>query len=312
MQHYHSLQDLQLNNAWLTIGSFDGVHLGHQKILEALTAGAAQANAPAVALTFYPHPSIVLRGPQSGYYLTTPEDRARLLGEMGVGIVVTHPFSVAVARIPVQKFLRSLKEHLGFTQLWVGHDFAMGRHREGDVARLEYYANQFDYQLHQIPPYELEGVLVSSTQIRKLLGQGDVQAAEKLLGHKYTLGGIVLKGDGRGRTIGIPTANLSLDIEFAIPKTGVYVSLAHINGNSFPAITNVGVRPTFDARRQKPLVETHLLDFNADIYGKEMKLSFYRRVRDELRFDDVDALVTQIHKDIEYARAYFEEEQGVR
>ncbi|KAA3643068.1 MAG: bifunctional riboflavin kinase/FAD synthetase [Chloroflexi bacterium] len=306
MQHYTSLQDVQLNNAWLTIGSFDGVHLGHQKILEPLTAGAAQAGTPAVALTFYPHPSLVLRGPQSGYYLTTPEERARLLGEAGVDIVITHPFSVEVARIPAEDFLRSLKAHLGFTQLWVGYDFALGRHREGDIATLEKLSRELDYQLHQIPPYELDSVLVSSTRIRELLGKGDVQAAEALLGHQYSLGGIVLKGDGRGRTIGIPTANLSLAIEYAIPKKGVYVTQAQINGEVYPAITNVGVRPTFDAQREQPLVETHILDFDGDIYGKEMSLAFLARLRDEQRFDGVDALVAQINQDIEQAREYFE------
>ena len=306
MQHYTSLQDLQLNNAWLTIGSFDGVHLGHQKILEPLTAGAAKADAPAVALTFYPHPSLVLRGPQSGYYLTTPEERARLLGETGVDIVVTHPFSVDVARISAEEFLRSLKEHLSFTQLWVGYDFALGRHREGDIDELEKFSAELEYELHQIPAYELDGALVSSTRIRQLLTQGDVQAAEKLLGHKYSLGGIVLKGDGRGRTIGIPTANLSLDIEFAIPKTGVYITKAQINGETYPAITNVGVRPTFDAQREQPLVETHILDFDADIYGKQMSLTFLTRLRDEQRFDGVETLVAQIHEDIDQAREYFE------
>jgi riboflavin kinase/FMN adenylyltransferase len=307
MQHYSALQDVSLKDAWLTIGSFDGVHLGHRQILENLTAGAHAVGAPAVVLTFYPHPTVVLHGPRESFYLTTPEEKAALLGQAGVDVVITQPFNLTVAEVSARDFLQELQTHLAFKQLWVGYDFAMGYNREGDVPALEALGEEMGYTLHTIKPVNVNGEVVSSTVIRNLLLQGDVQRAASLLGRFYHLSGKVVHGDGRGGRIGIPTANLATWIERVVPQPGVYVCYAHIGGQTWGAVTNIGVRPTFDTETVIPQIEAHFLDFDADIYGQELTLDFIARLRNEKRFSGVDELVTQIETDIARARTILKE-----
>lgn len=302
MQHFASLQDINLQDAWLTIGSFDGVHIGHQQILKDLTAGAGKVGAPAVLLTFYPHPAVVLRGPRESFYLTTPEEKAEFLGEAGVDIVITHPFDHNVAAISAQDFVTRLKEHLGFTQLFVGHDFALGHNREGDVPALRRFGAEMGFEVHEITPVKHNGEVVSSSLIRQLLFDGKIKQANKLLGKPFSLVGDVENGEGRGRTIGIPTANLAIWKERATPGSGVYVCRAEVNRQSWQAVVNIGVRPTFESEVTAPTLEAHLLDFDEDIYGESMRLEFLMRLRGEKKFAGVEELVTQIKADIAEAR----------
>ncbi len=302
MQHYWSLDSVQLKDAWITIGSFDGVHLGHQKIIHKLVAGAHAQGSPALVLTFDPSPAVVLGKRPEPYYLTTPEERAILLGELGVDIVVTHPFTPDVASISAKNFVSNLKSQLGLRYLCVGHDFALGHNREGDVTFLTQLGEELDYQVEVIPPLEIANEVVSSSRIRAYLLDGDVEQAKKLLGRPYRLKGEVVSGDGRGKTIGIPTANLSVWSKRAIPKAGVYACNAQINGINWRAVTNIGVRPTFKSRTVTQRVETHILDFNGDIYGQNVLLDFHSYIRSEQRFKDVDALVQQIQRDITTSR----------
>jgi riboflavin kinase/FMN adenylyltransferase len=305
MRHFWNLADVKLSDSWLTIGSFDGVHLGHQAIVRKLASGARAAGSPAVVLTFFPHPSVVLGKRKDPFYLTTSEERAALLGESGADVVITHPFDLQVAATTAVDFISRLKQQLGIAHLLVGYDFALGRDREGDVPALRKFGEEFGYTLETMPAVEINGEVVSSSRIRAALVEGAVQKAAQLLGRPYRISGQVIAGDGRGRSIGIPTANLEVWAERVIPKSGVYVCQALAGGKTWGAVSNIGVRPTFETQPVPARVEAHILDFDTQIYGEEIRLDFLARLRDEQRFPDVQALVAQIHQDIQRAREYF-------
>jgi riboflavin kinase/FMN adenylyltransferase len=305
MQHYSSLFDISVQNAWLTIGTFDGVHLGHRKILSSLISGAHQFGAPAIVLTFHPHPAVVLRGSRPRLYLTSPQEKVALLDELGVDIVITHPFDSEVAAIPARTFVKELKAHLGLRQLWVGYDFALGHNREGDVEALKKYGQEMDFSVRVIKAVLGNGDVVSSSLIRKALYEGKVAKAAKLLGRPYCIKGEVVPGDGRGRTIGIPTANVSFWKERIVPAKGVYACWAYIGDERWQAVTNIGVRPTFDNEASEIRIETHLLNYEgADLYGRDVSLEFIEFLRPEKRFEGIDALVEQIKSDIQAALQY--------
>jgi riboflavin kinase/FMN adenylyltransferase len=302
MRHFRTLEGLSLKDTWLTVGTFDGVHRGHQEIVSQLAAGAHLLGYPAVVLTFYPHPAVVLGKRSDPFYLTTPEERADLLGEFGADIVITQPFDRQLASTTALDFISGLHRQLGMRHLVIGQGFALGKDRQGNAARLAELGTEFGYTVEEFSPIQMDGSIVSSSRIRAALADGDLDQVARLLGRPFAVTGRVVPGDGRGHTIGIPTANLDLWAERAIPKAGVYVSQATVNGKVWGAVTNVGVRPTFEVQPVPPRVETHLLDFKADLYGEEMRLSFLARLRDEQRFSDIQALVTQIQSDILAAR----------
>lgn len=302
MQHYWSLDDVHLKNAWVTIGSFDGVHLGHQKIIHELVTGARHEKAPTVVITFFPHPAVVLGKRKEPKYLTSPIERAKLFEKLGVDVVITHPFNLHFAQTSADDFMKNLKLKLDLKHLLVGVNFALGRNREGDVNRLKEIGDELGYVLHVIPPVKEGDQIVSSSQIRAALEAGEVEKAARLLGRPYQVSGKVIRGDGRGRAIGIPTANLNSWEERIIPKAGVYVCRAQVNGKVWGAVTNVGVRPTFYPHTVPPIVEAHILDFDADIYGEEVPLDFLTRLRDEIQFPNIQELIHQINQDILRAR----------
>jgi riboflavin kinase/FMN adenylyltransferase len=302
MQHYRSLSEVHVKGAWLTIGSFDGVHLGHQEILRQLTRGAHAAGSPAVVLTFYPHPAVVLGKRKRAFYLTTPDEQADLLRELSVDLLITHPFNQDVASLSAQHFLNNLIKHLGLSQLWVGHDFAMGHNREGNVPALKELGELHGFQVHAISPVMVEGEVVSSSRIRTLLAEGSLGQANNLLGRPYRLSGAVVQGQGRGRMLGIPTANLALLDERALLKTGVYVCRVRVMNSWHGAVTNIGVRPTFGTDDETLTVETHLLDYDKDLYGQQISVEFIERLRGEVKFSGPETLVQQIRADIAKAR----------
>ncbi len=302
MQHYHSLDGVYLQDVWLTIGTYDGVHKGHQEIIRRIVAGSRQSGGLAVALTFFPPPAVVLKKRTEPYYLTSPAERAELLGELGVDAVITHPFNMQVAAMSAHEFMATLHRHLELKHLCVGSDFALGRGREGDVPMLQRLGDEFGYSVEAVQPVEVDGRVVSSSLIRAHLAAGEVEQVARLLGRPYQVSGEVVLGDGRGKLLGIPTANLTVWAERALPKAGVYVCQARLNDRVWGAVTNVGVRPTFETQPVQPRVEAHILDFSDDIYGQQLSLDFLVRLRDEARFPNVDALVEQINKDISRAR----------
>lgn len=305
MQFTETLDHLQLNQSWLTIGTFDGVHLGHQAIIKQMTLDAHQHGALSVVLTFHPHPAVVLGRRSGAFYLTHPIERAAYLAELGVDLVVTLPFNLQVAQLSASEFISKVKQALGLRELWVGHDFALGRNREGNLPRLKSLGLEYDYQVHVIDEIAVGDIPVSSSQIRSFLTEGEVDKARQILGRPYQVTGKVVPGDGRGRTIGIPTANLDIWKEKLLPKSGVYICEAYIQDIYYPAVTNIGFRPTFENTPPEPRLEVHVIGLDQDLYGQDITLSFYTRLRDEKRFPNVAALIDQIHYDIQRAGDFF-------
>jgi riboflavin kinase / FMN adenylyltransferase len=301
MQHYRSLDEVNLQNSWLTVGVFDGVHRGHQQIMKKLTAGAHANDAPAVVLTFDPHPASVLGG-HDIKCLTLPDERADLLDTLGVDVVITERFTRELSMVTAHEFMARLTHQLGLKQLLIGYDFALGQGREGNAARLTEIGSELGYRVEVVPALSDESGVISSTEIRKLIEVGNVAEAARLLGHPYSLHGPVIYGDGRGRTINVPTANIAYAREKMIPAKGIYACWAYLQGTRYRAAINIGTNPTFTPDKQIPNVEAHLLDFRREIYGEDVRLEFVARLRDELKFDSVNVLLDQISKDIAIAR----------
>jgi riboflavin kinase / FMN adenylyltransferase len=301
MGHYRSLEEVNLENSWLTVGVFDGVHRGHQQVIKKLTTGAHANNAPAVVLTFDPHPTSVLSGREIKC-LTLPDERADLLAQLGVDVVITQHFTRELSQVTAYDFMAWLNRQLGLKHLLVGYDFALGKGREGNATRLAEIGVELGYHVEVVPALDDENGVISSTEIRKLIEVGNVAEAERLLGHFYSLHGPVIRGDGRGRTIGVPTANIAYPSEKLIPTKGIYACWAYLNDRQYLAAINIGTNPTFTPEKQILNVEAHLLDFDKEIYGEDLRLEFVAHLRDELTFDSVKTLVEQIWKDVEDTR----------
>lgn len=246
MKHTDTLDDLRLDGAFITIGAFDGVHRGHQKLIGELARAAQASGMMSVVVTFHPHPAVVLRGIETPYYLTSPDERARLFGLLGIDWVVTLPFTREMAQESASSFVARLHTTLGLRELWVGYDFALGRGREGDIPFLRRLGAELGYTVHVTTPVLVDNQSVSSSQVRALVAEGDVRSAAGLLGRHYGFTGLVVHGDGRGRSIGIPTANIQPWEGQLLPRTGVYATWVWVGGLRRPAVTNVGYRPTFD------------------------------------------------------------------
>jgi riboflavin kinase / FMN adenylyltransferase len=307
MRHVNTLEEANLSQpSVLMIGAFDGVHRGHQLLIGEATEFARKNQLVPVVLTFFPHPEMVLRGPKPGFYLTLPDQKAKLLGKLGVELVVTHPFNDEVRQMRAAEFADRLLRYLNMKALWVGADFAMGYQREGNIDFLRSKSQEQNFSLRVIDLMDAGGERVSSSRIREELAQGHVEEAARLLGRSYMLTGTVVEGAKRGRTIGIPTANLSVPEEQAVPARGVYAAWAVIDNDRHPAVVNIGMRPTFDGSGVQ-VIEAHLLDFSDDLYDKLMTLEFTTRLRDEMKFAGVDALFSQIQQDIATARILFDQ-----
>jgi len=301
MQHYHSLEEVSAHNAWLTIGVFDGVHRGHREIIRKLTTEAHADNAPAVVLTFDPHPASVLTG-RDIKCLTTADERADILKTLGVDIVITQHFTRDLSTATAQEYMSRLKQTLDLKHLLIGYDFALGKGREGNAARLTELGREMSYIVEVVNALSDESGVISSTEIRKLVGTGNVSEAAKLLGYNYAMSGEVIHGAGRGRTINFPTANVDYPKQKVTPSNGIYACWAYIGEEKFMAATNIGFNPTFTPERQIPSLEAYLLDFDRDIYDQNLKLEFVSRIRDELKFDSVEALIAKIYEDVEETR----------
>lgn len=285
---------------YVAIGSFDGVHRGHQALLRAMVERARSDGVRTAALTFFPHPRRVLQTLPPRFYLTTLEDRVRLLADEGIDLIITHPFDDEVRQIRAANFVDQLLAALDMKQLW-GGNFALGYQREGNIPFLRRQGEEKGFTVETIDALVTwNGTPVSSRRIRAALEAGDMDEVNGCLGRRYSVRGHVVKGDQRGRTIGFPTANLSLWDELLLPGNGVYATYAWVEGRRLAAATNVGVRPTVDGLTLT--VEAHLLDFDADIYGEEVRLEFVGRIRPEMKFAGLDALKAQILADVETVR----------
>ncbi len=301
MQHYRSLDEVTLHNSWLTVGVFDGVHRGHREIINKLVAGAHAHGAPAVVLTFDPHPAKVL-GRADIRMLTLPGERARLLGDLGVDVVITERFTRELSHVTAYDFMSRLTRGLGLKRLLIGYDFALGKGREGNAVRLTEIGSELGYAVEVAPALGDESGVISSTEIRKLVSIGNVEEAAQLMGHPYSLQGLVMHGDQRGRRIGFPTANLAYAREKVIPAGGIYACWAYVRNEKHRAAVNIGTNPTFTPDSKTLNVEAYILDFDQEIYDEAVQLEFIARLRDELKFDSVEALVEQIGRDVEQTR----------
>jgi riboflavin kinase / FMN adenylyltransferase len=299
-----TMPPLRVADPVLTIGNFDGVHLGHQAVIKALIKKARQKGVPAFVLTFFPDPSDFFSEADWPYYLTTPSEKANLICGLGADRVFTLRFDRAFADLSPEAFLSTLKEKFDLSLLLVGQDFALGKNRQGAFEEIQALSHKLYFDLETMPKVNLHGQVISSTTIRLFLDRGKVNAAAELLGRPYRMDGVVTHGSDRGARIGLPTANLSHWPQKKSPGVGVYVTYAFLGSERLPAVTNVGVRPTFE-NQAKPNIETHILDFDGNIYGTKMSLAFVCKIRDEQKFSGVDDFLAQIENDKIVARKIF-------
>lgn len=285
----------------LTIGTFDGVHLGHQYLLTHLKAFAAAKGLYTAVLTFRRHPRLALTPGIEVRYIVTLEERLSLLRAGGIDLVVSVDFTQDVALLKANEFMEMLRRQLKMKGLVVGPDFALGYNREGDIPTLRRLGTEMDFWVEPVEPVLMDKTVIRSSAVRNLLGHGDVESASAMLGRLYGLTGPVVEGDRRGRELGFPTANLALDADLALPLDGIYATWAIVDGVRHRSATNVGVRPTFGGSRR--IVETFLLDFDGDLYGKHLTVEFVRRLREELYFPHIESLVEQMKLDVDDAKA---------
>ncbi len=298
----------------VTIGVFDGVHVGHQYLIRRVVEEAHASNKVAIVLTFFPHPDVVIRGIEGRYYLTTPEQRARELLNLGVDYVVTQTFDDAIRHVRAASFVDHLLRHLNMKVLRVGDDFAMGYKREGDVSFLREQGAEKGFDIQPIDLLQANDThdVISSSRIRSALAEGDMAQVHSLLGRSYAVCGEVIHGKKRGRSIGFPTANIHVWEKQLIPQNGVYAGWAYLSddrhGERFMAMTNVGISPTF--MNTDISVEPYLLDFDRDIYGQAVTLTFEKYLRPEAKFDNLDALMAQIKRDVANGKRFLQSQDS--
>ena len=283
-----------------TIGAFDGIHRGHHLLLGQVVDRARSLGLASVCVTFDPHPDLVLYPERRLSYLTDRAEKERVLHQLGLDHVQVIEFTHELSMLTPEEFLGLISEKHPLAELWVGSDFALGRGRSGTIAALAELGRIQGFALHVVPPQRSEREIISSTFIRSLLSQGNVRHANRLLGRRYRISGIVEGGMQRGRTIGFPTANIKPDPRRALPADGVYAAVVPFNGVEYRAVANLGSRPTF--KEGERLLEVHLLDTTADLYDKPLDVDFVERLRDTQRFDGIDALRAQIARDADAAR----------
>jgi riboflavin kinase/FMN adenylyltransferase len=291
----------------VTIGNFDGIHLGHQAILKTVVDRAADLDGQAVVYTFDPHPRKVLRPEKAPALLTTLEQKLELLEQAGVDVVVVEPFTREFSRTGADEFVRILHERIQPLEVYVGYDFHFGRDREGSMRMLTEMGPRLGFSVTIIPEVTVDAGDVNSTRIRQLLAEGEAESAARMLGRPFTIRGFVVRGDERGRTLGFPTANVEPENE-VVPAAGVYAGHLHLldegdppAGTRLPAVINVGRRPTFGDGRGL-VAEAHAIDSSGDFYDRRVELSFSSWLRAERRFSGADALSEQIERDVETAR----------
>ena len=300
MEIVHSLSGISFNpNSCVTVGTYDGVHVAHQEILRQLVAAARRRSGRSVVLTFDPHPREVLSKKNEPFeILTTLSERTDLFKEFGVDIVVVVKFDEEFARQSFEDFYKKyIIDGIGAAEVYEGPDHRFGRDREGNIETLKMLGAQYHFSVHLLEPVAIKGLLVGSSRLRNILHLGEVDEASKLLGRPYAISGIVVEGDRRGHTLGYPTANLQPDSDKKlIPANGIYLTQTVIGGRLFYGLTSIGVRPTFYTAGKR-LVETHILNFDEDIYGAAMTVRMLQRLRDEMKFYDTGDLIEQMNQD---------------
>lgn len=295
MKIFHSIKSFSANQQTVvTIGTFDGVHLGHRKILEQITKSAQELNCESLVLTFFPHPRMVLQKDTEMKQLNTLDEKIQLLDNLGVDNLVVHPFDKDFSRLTADEFVKEvLVDVFRIKKIIIGYDHRFGRNRTANIDDLISFGETYGFEVEQISAEEINEVSISSTKVRNALLEGNVELASDYLGYNYSLTGIVSKGKQLGRTIGYPTANIKIEEDYKlIPSNGVYVAKALVNGQVVYGMMNIGTRPTVDGTTQT--IEINLFDFNQEIYNQKITVSLLKRLRSEQKFESIGILKSQL------------------
>jgi riboflavin kinase/FMN adenylyltransferase len=290
----------------ITLGTFDGVHLGHQAILKKLVCATENGTYESLVLTFYPHPRMVLNQEGAMHLLNTIEEKTILLEKFGVDHLIVHPFDDAFSKLSAEAFVKNiLVDQLNIHKIIIGYDHRFGENRSADINDLIYFGNQYNFEVAQINAEEINEITVSSTKIRTALLDGAIELANQYLGYDYFFSGTVMKGKQLGRTIGFPTANIKLsETNKLIPKNGVYIIYSTLNNKRIYGMMNIGHNPTVGENNKT--IEVHFFDINEDLYDKIITVAFLKFIRTEEKFDSIDALKIQLNKDQEFSKNYIE------
>ncbi len=302
MKTFHGLNQFNPNSKTIiTIGTFDGVHIGHQKVIKKLLKCARKKEQPSVLLSFFPHPRMVLQKETGIKLLNTIEEREELLAKTGLENLVILPFNRAFSRLTALEFVREiLVNTLNVSRLLIGYDHQFGKNREGNFEQLSEYGHTYGFKVDKIAALDIDSIAISSTKIRKALETGNIETANTYLGYEYMISGTVVQGNNLGEKIGYPTANLHVKETYKlIPKTGAYVSKAFLNKRWVYGMTNIGYRPTLDGKHQT--IETHFFDFNDDLYDQKIRIHLLAYLRDEQKFASIPLLKEQLLNDKETA-----------
>ena len=288
----------------LTLGTFDGVHLGHKSILDKLTKGTNNDEYEAVVLTFFPHPRMVLMQDVAIKLLNTIDEKATLLENYGIDALIIHPFDTAFSNLSAEEFVKDiLVDQLNIHKIIIGYDHRFGKNRTADINDLISFGEKYDFEVAQIGAEEIDEIAISSTKIRKALLEGDVKLANQYLGYSYFISGKVIEGKKIGRTIGFPTANIEINENYKLlPKNGVYVVSSTINNVVYFGMMNIGNNPTIGDNEQT--IEVHFFELNQDIYGENIQISILKHIREEQKFSNIDELKTQLEHDKAFSQNY--------
>lgn len=305
MKTYNSIYDYNKKvKSIVTIGTFDGVHIGHKLILEKLIQNAKERDCESVVLTFFPHPRMVLQESSDVKLINTIKEKSELIGNIGIENLIIHPFDQKFSRLTAEEFVKTiLVDLLNIKKIIIGYDHRFGRNRTANIDDLIVYGKQYDFEVEQISAQEINDNAVSSTKIRNAILEGNISLANKYLGYNYTFSGEVVKGKQLGRTIGFPTANIHIKESYKlIPKNGVYIVKSNYDGNTIFGMMNIGNRPTVNGENQT--IEVNFFDFDEDIYNKIISIEILAFIREEQKFDSLDSLKSQLNKDQQTSLSY--------
>lgn len=305
MKIFHSINEFHSNKKTIvTLGTFDGVHIGHTEILKKLTQNTHDGEFESTVLTFFPHPRTVLQGKSDLKLLNTINEKISLLENIGIENLIIHPFDEKFAELSAEEFAKTiLVDQLQVQKIIIGYDHRFGKNRTADINDLISFGTQYGFEVEQISAKEIDAISISSTKIRNALELGDIDLANQYLGYSYFLSGTVVKGKQLGRTIGFPTANIKLDEDYKlVPKNGVYIVCAKIDDKLVNGMMNIGFNPTVEGKNKT--IEVHLLNFNSDLYNHKIKISIIHPIRSEQKFESVAVLKQQLIKDKEFSIQY--------
>jgi riboflavin kinase/FMN adenylyltransferase len=304
---FHSINEFHSDKKTIvTLGTFDGVHLGHAAILKKLTQNTQNGTFESTVLTFFPHPRMVLQGKSDLKLLNTINEKIELLEKIGIDNLIIHPFDEKFAELNAEAFVSTiLVDHLRVQKIIIGYDHRFGKNRTANIDDLISFGAQYGFEVEQISAQEIDEISISSTKIRTALEEGDIQLANEYLGYSYFLSGTVVKGKQLGRTIGFPTANISLEEDYKlVPQNGVYVVQAEIDSKSIYGMMNIGFNPTVQGKQKT--IEVHLFDFDTDIYNRKIQVAILQRIRSEKKFESIELLTKQLEEDRNFSRNYLQ------